>query len=313
MIRPTPARPALAFVAALVLGGSFAVAQPAPESVYAPPELPSETDGINEGAVHFNLGVNYATAYIYRGVRVFNIPGTSTSLNSFNASNLNLQIDSKLSIDLGKLPHPYVSVFTNIANDDAVSNFEEIRPSVGFDWEIKPLIVSAGYTSYLYPERAERETQEIFLNITLDDTALFSGTTVPVPYALVAYDFDKYDGLYLESGVKYRLNFDEIGLSFTALADVGFVQGYASQINSPGGGTESGFFTSPQTTGGNVYGFQHYDLGLVGEYSLNKLFNVSTRYGEWSLRGQIYYTNGIDHQANATDLLWGGAGIEFKY
>ena len=306
-------RRAAAFFGFVLLCGGFAVAQPAPDSVYAPPALPTGNEGINQGAVHFDLGLSYETAYIYRGTQVFNIPGTSTTFNSFNASNLNLQIDSKLSFDLGKLPHPYVSVFANVANDDPISNFEEVRPSVGFDWTIKPIVVSSGYTSYLYPERDERETSEVFLQFSLDDQTLFGGKTYPVPYILGVYDVDKYHGFYVESGVKYRLAFDDLGITFTGIADVAYVAGYSADIDAKSGGTEAGFFTNANTTGGNVYGFQHYDIGLIGEYSLNKLFNFSDRYGEVSIRGDIYYTGSIDHDVNATSILWGGAGIEFKY
>ena len=47
--------------------------------------------------------------------------------------------------------------------------------------------------------------------------------------------------------------------------------------------------------GTNDSGFQHYDVGLIGTYSLNTLFNVSRRYGEFSVQGYLYYTDGIDN------------------
>lgn len=281
--------------------------QQAPESVYAPPELPRDDEGLNLGAVHFDLGVYYFSNYIYRGVNVFD--------TSHGGNSLNLQIDGKLSFDLGKLPHPFVEVFTNIANEDPISNFQEIRPTVGFDWEIKPLIITTGYTTYLYPERDERQTSEVFFGLSLDDKILFSGTAIPVPYAMAVYDFDLYDGLYIETGLKYRLAFDDIGLAFTATGSIGYVSSWAAYIpNDAGTAREPGFFTDPDHSDSHTLnGFQHYQIGLMAEYSLNKLFNVSTRFGQWSLRGYLNYTDGLDNDIGAATLVWGGGGINFSY
>jgi len=298
-------------LASLALTGTaHAQANPdaSPQSVYAPPEPPKPEEGTNMGGAHFELGINYFSDYIYRGVRVFENQGGNNGLN--------LQVDSKLSFDLGKLPHPFVSVFTNIANSDPVSNFEEIRPSLGFDWTIKPLQFSFGYTTYLYPERDNLQTSEAYASVALDDRVLFGGKPVPVPYALVVYDFDKYDGFYLEGGVSYKLTFEDIGVSITALANVAYINHWAATVpNENGPGSTAGFFTDPGHYDGSskLSGMQHYQVGLMGEYSLNKLFNVSNRYGEWTLRGYITYTDGLDDNINAATLVWGGGGINFSY
>ena len=260
------------------------------------------------GAAHFQLGINYFSDYIYRGVEVFNSSG--------GKNNLNLQVDAKLSFDLGKLPHPFVSVFTNISNEDPVSNFQEVRPSVGVDWEIKPLVLTGGYTTYLYPERDERQTSEVFVGLSLDDKVLFGGRPIPVPYVLAVYDFDLYDGLYIEGGLKYKLNFEDVGFSITAIGSVAYVSSYDAFIpTDDGNGVEAGFFTDPHHAAGDesVSGFQHYQISLIGEYSLNKFFNVSTRYGEWTLRGYLNYTDGLDENIGAASLFWGGGGLNFSY
>jgi hypothetical protein len=309
-------RRALAVLASIPLVSLVSIPAPAlaadpaasPESVYAPPEPPKPEDGTNMGGAHFDLGISYFSDYIYRGVRVFEAQGGNNGLN--------LQIDSKLSFDLGKLPHPYVSVFTNIANSDPTSNFEEIRPSVGFDWAIKPLVFSAGYTTYLYPERDERETSEVFAGLSMDDRVLFGGKPVPVPYVLLAYDFDLYDGFYLETGLSYKLNFEDYGLTLTATANVAYINRYRAYIPGDNNGpSEPGFFTDPDHYDGSKHlsGMQHYQVGLMAEYSLNKVFNVSARYGEWTLRGYINYTDGLDDSISATTRLWGGGGINFSY
>src|SRR5690348_5463427 len=38
------------------------------ESVYAPPAPPREEEGVNEGAVHFDLLIGYFTDYVFRGI-----------------------------------------------------------------------------------------------------------------------------------------------------------------------------------------------------------------------------------------------------
>lgn len=297
-------RTGLAFSISCLLA-SLGFAQQSPPSVYAPPEIPTEESGTNLGAVHFDLSVAYATDYVYRGVEVFEVPSSEDTLN--------LQLSTKLQFDLGKLPHPYVEVFVNVAENDPVSDFQEIRPTVGFDWTIKPIVISGGHISCIYPDRDHFETGEVFLKVGLDENVLFGGKPVPAPYVLAAYDYDLYDGVYLEAGAKYRVPFDEIGLNLTFTGDVGYVSGYNASISGPGGTILPGFFTTPLTSDASITGLQHWQVGLIGEYSLNKLFNVSNRYGDWSLTGYLFYTDTFDDEIGATNQVWGGAGISFSY
>src|SRR5262245_40099765 len=96
-----------------------------PDSVYAPPSPPRPEEGINQGGVHFDLGVAYMTDYVYRGIEIFETPG--------GEDRPNLQIDAKLSFDLGKLPHPFIELFVNYADSDPISTFQEIRPNLGLE------------------------------------------------------------------------------------------------------------------------------------------------------------------------------------
>jgi hypothetical protein len=293
-----------AFLIASSVLTSLALAQLAPPSVYAPPEIPTEADGTNLGAVHMEFSVSYFTDYIYRGVEVFETPGAEDQLN--------LQFDGRVSFDLGKLPHPYVNVFVNVADDDPVSDFQEIRPTVGFDWTVKPIVISAGYTAYIYPDRDDQATSEAFLKLSLDENVLFGGQSVPLPYVMGAYDFDLYDGIYLEAGLEYKLEFEELGLALNFIGSVAYVSNWDA-FPEGDAGPFAGFFTSPLTTEDTVSGLQHWQVGVVGDYSLNTLFNIPDRYGEWLLRGYLYYTSDFDSEINATDQIWGGAGITFRY
>jgi hypothetical protein len=271
------------------------VARQEPESVYAPPAPPSPEDGTNQGAVHIELSILYSTDYIFRGIERFEVPDRE--------DNLNLQIDTKLSFDLGKLPHPFVEVFVNVSESDPISTFQEIRPTVGFDWNIRPITFSAGHTTYLFPDRDDEETSEVFARITIDDS-YFLRLERPLlsPYVFGAYDYDRYNGWYLEAGVEHVMPIEDTGLTLVFNGQVA----YARDL--------SYFSETPQVQGDDdERGFQHYQVGMKAVYSLNSLLNIPQRYGNFSVLGYVNYTGGLDDDMRADSQLWGGAGIRFEY
>lgn len=262
-----------------------------PESIYAPPEPPRPGQGVNEGAVHLDLTVRYMTDYVFRGIDFSEVGGREDAPN--------VQFDGALWMDLGKLPHPFVGLFINVYDSDPVSEFQEIRPTVGFDWTIKPLTFTFGNNTFIYPDRDPLNTNEVYTRVALDDSFLW-GTTRPVfsPYAFAAYDYEVYNGWYMQAGVKHDFMVEDTGITLTLLADVSYVMGL-QQYALPGTTTDDGF--------------QRYELGAVATYSLNTLLNVSKRYGEFSFQGYMYYTDNIDHGLRADTQIWGGVGINFKY
>jgi hypothetical protein len=264
--------------------------QQRPDSIYAPAAPPREDEGVNEGAVHLDLTVRYMTDYVYRGIDHSEVGGREDAPN--------LQFDGKLDFDLGKLPHPYVGLFVNVYDSDPISRFQEVRPVIGFDWLIKPLTFSGGNITYLFPERDEQNTSEAFASVSLDDSFLFS-TERPIfsPYAFAAYDYDLYNGWYFELGAKHDFVFEDTGFVLTLVADFAYVYDNSQYLR----------------TGTNDSGFQHYDVGLIGNYSLNTLFNFPRRYGEFFLQGYLYYTDGIDNDLRSDTQIWGGVGINLKY
>lgn len=271
------------------IGGYAAAQDQNTQSVYAPPAPPKPDQGINQGALNLDIKVNYMTDYIYRGIEP--IPT--------NGSNPNLQFDGKFSLDLGKLPHPFAGIFTNINDGDPISHFQEIRPFFGFDWTVAPFTFSAGDNTYIHPERSDLDTGEVFWQIAFNDSMLWhSEHPVLSPYIYAAYDYNRYQGWYIEGGLKHDFRFEDIGVTLTAYANVAYV------------------ITDPQfatTAGGDDTGFQHYQVGLIGNYSLNSLLNIPQRYGQWSLIGYMNYTDGIDGGLNSKTALWGGAGIGLRY
>jgi hypothetical protein len=260
-----------------------------PQSVYPQIAPPRDDEGINAGAVHFDVDVSYFSTYVYRGVDQTTTPKTQERA---------LQFDGKADFDLGKLPHPFVGLFVNVFNSDPISRFEEVRPNFGLDWTIKPITFSGGYTSYIFPNRKGLDTQEAFARIMLDDSRIFH-TERPLlaPYVFGAYDLNLYKGFYLEAGIRHDFVFEDLGLTFTPNADIAYV------VNNP----------QYEIMHGPKSGLQHYDVNLTATYSLNHLFNASRRYGEWSVRGYLTYTAQIDKQLRADTLVWGGVGLNFSY
>ena len=275
------------------------------ESVYAPPDPISANTGVNEGGVHLALDLSYMSDYIYRGINESNriaaarAVGDDVPRPDFSETAANIQVDTRLTFDLGKAPHPFVGVFVNTFDADPESRFQEIRPFIGFEWTLRPIIFEAGHTSYIYPDRDQLNTTEVYGKITLDDS-YFLRTDEPLlsPYIYAAYDYDVYDAIYLELGVEHEFILEGTGIVLTAQACIAYVNGHELFVE-PGAEDDSGF--------------QHYQLGLIGSYRLNPLLNIPNRYGDWTLKGYLFYTDGLENDLNADTELYGGAGIGFKY
>jgi hypothetical protein len=268
----------------------FSLAQ-IPESVYAPPTPLREGEGVNQGGVHVDLVVNYLTDYIYRGIDRSEVGGTEDSPN--------LQVDARLSFDLGKLPHPFVGVFVNTYDADPVSRFQEIRPYFGFELDLRPLLIEAGHLAYIYPERDDLTSGEVYVKITLDD-AYVLGNEDPIlsPYFMGAYDYDLNNAWYFEVGVSHEFAIPDTGITLELIGDVGYNRGLRQQFV---------FMTDEEE------GFTHFDVGVIGSYSLNTLFNISQRHGEWTLKGYLFYTDKLDSDMATTTQMWGGVGLGFHY
>ena len=107
-----------------------------------------------------------------------------------------------------------------------------------------------------------------------------------------------YPRRYIEFNELTVLDDLPVNENVTLVADVGYVMGNEQYRR---------ILSNSDT------GFQHYDIGLIGHYSLNTLFNFPRRYGEFALEGYLYYTDGIDNDLRADTQVWGGVGINFKY
>lgn len=276
--------------AAAQVRAPFELLDTEPDNVYLPPAPPTPDQLTNQGGVNFSLDITYLSRYVYRG-----IDQTTAPLHTEQP----LQFNGKLDFNLGRLPHPFIGVFANVFNNDPISRFEEVRPYAGLEWNLRPITISGGYNSYIFPDRKPKDTQEVWAQIVVDDSRFFH-TELPVlsPYVYGSYDFDKFDGFYLEGGLKHDFRIGDTGLVLTTQGDVGYV------IHDP-------YFIVPPNK--QITGFQHYDIGLTATYSLNTALGLPRRYGEWQLKGYLFYTDGLSAHLRGDTRIWGGFGIGFRY
>jgi hypothetical protein len=275
------------------------------QSIYAPPEVVGEEQGTNEGGVSVDFRFSYLTDYLFRGI------DRSESGGSEDAPNL--QFDGALKWDLGKWPHPFIGVFTNVYNSDPLSRFQEIRPYFGLEYTARPIIFTVGNANYIFPERDVFNTGELFAKIKLDDSYFFR-TDDPVfsPYVFAAWDYDKYNALYVEFGISHDFVIEDTPLTLTPRAAVAYVSNNR-QFRKPTPGAIDADPAFDFGAAGNDSGFQHYEFGMEATYALNTLLNIPSRYGKIDLKGYLFYTDGIDNKLRADTELWGGVGIGFSY
>jgi hypothetical protein len=277
-----------------------------PPSVYAPPEPERPEDLTNRGGVNVDLNFRYLTDYNYRGISfnraVFTPPAAGrAAVGQLHAANF--QADGTLTFDLGKMPHPFVAVLANINDSDPLSRFQEIRPSAGLEYKLRPIVLRTGVNAYIYPERERLKpspnTAEVFVRVTLDDTYFFlTDSPVLEPYVSAAYDYQVNDGWYLEAGLRHAFAFTDQGATLTPYADVAYVSHYDRTFVA----------VSPQDSG-----FQHYDVGLTADLSLNRLFALPRRYGTFELEGNLTYTGKFSNPVLANTEVWGGGGLKYRY
>jgi hypothetical protein len=271
--------------------------EPQDTSVYALPTPATADEGGNTGGVNIDMRVNYLSDYLYRGVDRTHFIDSNTSGKVFN-ERANFQFDGKLFWNLGKLPHPFIGIFANVLDQDPISTFQEVRPVFGAEWRIRPLILGAGQNTYIFPDRSELNTGEVWGRIALDDSVILrSDEPFLTPYIFAAYDYDIYNGWYFQAGVSHDFVIEGTGINFTAEAAVGGVIGHQA-------------FAGPT---GKDTGFQHYEAGLTARYNLNQVLNIPARFGQWSINGYLYYSDGLSNKLRSDTQLWGGAGIQFSY
>jgi hypothetical protein len=99
--------------------------------------------------------------------------------------------------------------------------------------------------------------------------------------------------------VRHDIVFGNSGVTLSGLADFGYAA-HDKYFRVPG-------------PGGQNSGFQHYEGGLELSYDLDTLFNVPRRFGTWEVKGYLFYTGSVETGLRASNRIWGGVGMDFKY
>jgi hypothetical protein len=257
-----------------------------PETVYEPVPIRQPGSGFNDGAVSLDIGVIYRTDYVFRGIEPVEPDSGEDAAN--------VGIDGTITFDLGRLPDPFVRLFTNTAEGDQISKFQVIRPTVGLRFDSEVLDVVVAHQSFTYPDRDVLDTSEVYVEVDFND-ALLSGDEGKFigPYAFVAYDYDTFEGIYAEAG--FRRSGRQPGSALLVGYDlhIAYVDGLEELFGDDG--------------------FAHYQFGVHAEYDLNTLLNISRRYGRFSLVGELHYTDEIDDEVAAETQIWGGGGLMLRY
>ena len=273
------------------------------QSVYAPPEILGEEKGTNMGGVNIDLRAGYFSDYIWRGIDRSESGGAEDSGN--------FQFDGQLKWDAGKWPHPFVGLFSNVYDADPISRFQEIRPYFGFEWTDRPITLSIGHSNYIYPDRDQYNTAEVWTLLKVDDSYFFrTDEAIFNPYVFASYDYDKNHGFYFEVGISHDIVIENTPLTITPRASIAYVDNNP-EFRAGGASTTDPAFAEGTT--GPDSGFQHYQFGIETTYGMNQLLNLSTRYGKIDLKGYLFYTDGISDNLRASTEIWGGLGIRFTY
>jgi hypothetical protein len=175
----------------------------------------------------------------------------------------------------------------------------------------RPIIFAAGHTNYIFPDRDDFNTAELWARVELDDSYFFR-TDDPIfsPYVFGAYDYDTNHGTYLEFGIRHDFQIEDTNLTLTPRAAVAFVDNHRAFRTQGAPPNDPSF--APGTTGKDS-GFQHYEFGVEATYQLNHLLNIPSRYGQIDFKGYLFYTDGIDNELRGDTEIWGGVGVGFSY
>ena len=270
-------------VPGLLLLTLAAAAQDRPR-VYAPPML--ERDDAPAADVrellplHGNVTIGVATDDVFRGVE----------LNP-SADGAHAQLSARLTLgDDGLGPRPFAGVVADAAGDGGFA-LQSLRPAAGVEVVGEWGTVALGHRSLLFPDGG-LDTNEVFVESAVSEYySLFQ------PFGLVAYDYDRYDGLYAEAGLRVALAkpTDNLGLNIEV------VTGYAQDY---------GLLAGPD---GDDTGFAHYRLGVSARYGLNELLNLPRDRGEWSVLGEIGYVDGLDGRLRADTQVFGGVSLSVRF
>lgn len=277
-------------------------AEDAPEksSAAETPQPAAPTDP-NTGALALTGGVDYTTAYFFRG---YNQEDTGLILQPWATVTASLVSNDNLTLNA------YVGIWNSfherktLSGDTGPSAWYESDLYGGIDLVLGKFTVGTVYTFYTYPNGAFETIQEIGFKVAFDDTDTMKNAGLSFalkPYAAIYFETDDGNGsedTYAEVGVAPSFALGESGVSLGVPISFGFsVDDF--YLDDDGGNEPLGFAS----------------IGLFASVPLP----VPERYGAWTLTGGVQYLYLFADSAQAVndggedDEILGKVGISFAY
>ena len=264
----------------------------------------AETSEFNTGNISLEAGVDFATAYIFRGYNQ-------------EDSRLIVQPYGQINVNVGDVQGAAVSVYAGVWNSlhsqptggDSVAYETDLYGGVNFGF--KGFTVGAIYTAYLYPGDAASEVQEVGVSLAYDDAELTSKYGIPFAFnPAVAWFFEiqdrggdenQYQQLSIEPQVYSLFKDSDTQIDLSVPVTLGT--------------STDGFFFDED--GSNSF------LGFVS-VGLNAglPIPIPASYGEWKLNLGAEYIflladsvqdSGDDFGQNSDGELLGRVGVSFAY
>ena len=287
----------------LMIGTTWAQVDAPPEKP-APAEtgeLPAEASDRNTGGLTLSGGVDYVSAYFFRG---YNQEDTGLILQPYATVTAELASNDDLTLNA------YVGIWNSfhenktLAGATGPSTWYESDLFGGVDFIFGKFTIGTIYTFYTYPNGAFNTIQEIGFKVAYDDTELMEEMNVPFalkPYAAVYFETGDGNGTedtYAELGVAPSFALGESGITLAVPVALGLsVDDY--YLDDTGDNETLGY-------------------GSVGLFASVPL-PVGEKYGSWTLTGGVQYIYLFADSAELTndggdnDEILGKVGVSFAY
>lgn len=287
---------ALALAAALAVP-HMAMAEAAATAAVAPAEVAPNT-----GALSLSGGVDFVTAYIFRGYVIekdgfIAQPYATLSLKAYEEDGIAIT--------------PFVGIWNslqsqtdaNASHGPSDSDWFETDVYGGVDLTLGNFTLTPFYTFYTYPGDAYQTTEELNIKLAYDDAAMMTDMGSPVtfsPYVLYAIETKDDNGTedqYFELGITPAYSVPDTKLTLSVPMSVGLsVKDY--YLDSSGNN--------------DVFGYA--SAGLAASYALP----VPARFGSWALNGGVYYyylaSDSVKVSNDGDDsIVMAKVGLSFTY
>ena len=266
--------------------------------------LAQDNAGPNQGALSFSGGVDFVTAYYFRGYLQENAgliaqPYFGASFNIVESDDVTIGASASTW-------NSFHSKHTGSDGDGAGAWFEN-DISVALPIAFGDFVLTPTYYLYQYPNGAAETIQEVALTFAYDDSKLWANVSEGFklnPYITVAYEFDDAGGsedTYAEIGITPGYTFKagdvEVPLEFPISLGMSLDDYYVD------------------SDGDNEF-FGYLQVGVATSISLESL--IPAKYGAWSLDLGGYYqylfADSVEVANNDSEhVFWGKVGISFTY